>query len=151
MSDEKVDAFLEHYGVLGMKWGVRKKRSTKTVEFTDRLTGAKGRVVVKNARGSKREKRKIERLKTRSQPSVKRLSDEQLRTAINRMQLERQYTQLRTDQTNNKAAKAFLAKHGTKIVGAALTGFATQQVGKGLNTAASKAAAKAAAKRAARK
>ncbi len=36
MSDQDVDAFLEHYGVKGMQWGVRNERSKEQIQRRDR-------------------------------------------------------------------------------------------------------------------
>lgn len=60
-----LNKFLEHHGVKGMKWGVR--RSRKQLE-----RAAKGR-------GGK---------------SVKDMSDDELRSAVNRMNLEQQFSRL---------------------------------------------------------
>lgn len=100
-----VDAFLSHYGVRGMKWGVRK-------------SGA-----------STKKKKKS------GPPPAKSLSDEQLRAAINRMQLERQYTDLAKSKGKGRVTKAgadFAKGLGGTLVKTAATSIATTQVNRAL-------------------
>lgn len=64
---------LVHYGVLGMKWGVRR--------------------------------------------DLDRLNDEELKKTIERMKLEKQYREI----AQPRAGRAFIAKHGDKVFGSAVT------------------------------
>lgn len=73
---------LEHYGVPGMKWGKRRKAS-------------------KNARKADNAQRAEARAK------VKDMSDDDLKSAINRLKLEKEYKQLNAHQLSE----------GQKIVG----------------------------------
>jgi hypothetical protein len=68
--------YLEHYGVKGMKWGVRRKRTDREPASSDatRATELSVRARVSGSRA---------------------LSNTELRTAIERMNLERQYEQVR--------------------------------------------------------
>lgn len=61
---------LVHYGILGMKWGIRR---TPAQLSRDRRTHKKSSDKKKN---------------------VKEMSDDELRRTVNRLQLERQYSQL---------------------------------------------------------
>jgi len=72
--EENYDDFLKHYGVLGMKWGKRKARSTVSSNKKPKST--------KNTTTSK------------PKPTQRELSDEELRAVINRMRLEREYADL---------------------------------------------------------
>ena len=74
--EENYDDFLQHYGVLGMKWGHRKARSTSSSNKKPKST--------KNTTTSKPEPK----------PTQRELSDEELRAVINRMRLEREYADL---------------------------------------------------------
>ena len=74
--EENYDDFLQHYGVLGMKWGHRKARSTSSSNKKPKST--------KNTTTSK----------PKSKPTQRELSDEELRAVINRMRLEREYADL---------------------------------------------------------
>lgn len=79
--------FLAHYGVKGMQWGVRRKR------------GSDGRVS-----GTSGAKPKVK--------SAKDLSDEELKSVVNRMNLEAQYSRLNPQkQTLGKR----LMTEGSKI------------------------------------
>ena len=69
---------LAHYGILGMKWGVRRYQNKD-----GSLTAA----------GKKRYNRDEQKI-VKKKPSVKEMSDDELRKAVNRLQLERQYSQL---------------------------------------------------------
>jgi len=105
MTDDK---FLEHFGVPGMKWGRRKTTSTKAPS-TKKTTKAKPKT------------------KPKTKPK-KRLSDEQLRKKLTRLQMEKQYKQLTkkdrsvgskivTDIFTNAAkqtATAYVSKYMTK-------------------------------------
>jgi hypothetical protein len=94
------DNDLTHYGVLGMKWGVR--RTPKQL-------------------GHKPAKRKTKQKS--SVKDVKRMSDDELRKAVNRLQLERQYSQLsKGDITRGKQYAQNIFKAGTTI--ASVTGTA---------------------------
>lgn len=71
---------LQHYGILGMKWGVRRTES--------QLRGTKGSSL---ANEQKKKSQKKEN-------PVKKMSDAELRQRINRIQMERQYAQLTAKQ-----------------------------------------------------
>ena len=74
--EENYDDFLQHYGVLGMKWGHRKARGTSSSNKKPKST--------KNTTTSKPKPKQTQR----------ELSDEELRAVINRMRLEREYADL---------------------------------------------------------
>lgn len=78
---------LKHYGVKGMKWGVRRKRTSHE-----------------------------DYQKAHSKKSVREMSDKELRERNNRLQMEQQYAQL-TKRKNRgaKAVKAIIAGAGTLV------------------------------------
>lgn len=86
---------LMHYGVKGMKWGVRRKRYFSKLRTKGRKMKrdmAKKRQARKEQRvASKTTKKTVEQTKRKS---VSEMSDEELNAAIRRMQLERQYKEL---------------------------------------------------------
>ena len=69
-------AVLQHHGILGQKWGIRRTESQLA-------RGSKGTVSSKKVSAKETEKSKI-----------KSMSDTELRQKINRIQMERQYSQL---------------------------------------------------------
>lgn len=95
-----MDNELSHFGVKGMKWGVRKSR-TSTVESSPR-----------------------KKLKSKE---IKSLSDDELRKRINRIQMEKQYKQLtkREQSKGSKVVKDILIG-GAKVAAAA---YVTKVVG----------------------
>lgn len=88
-----MDEHISHYGVLGMKWGVRKDRSSSSKP----LSAHKASV--------KREKSWKNTYEKRS-----KMSDEQLRKAVNRLQLENQFAQqVQTASSLSGSGKKFLS------------------------------------------
>lgn len=124
---------LNHYGVKGMKWGVRKdgKSSALVTAFkiTHPLTYLAGKKVKKsfdNFKSSKRYRSVVNKYRniTGSRKSVARtkyrnknidgMSDADLRKAINRMNLERQYRDLtRHDFMRGQKAASNILKYET--------------------------------------
>lgn len=96
--DISMEDFLEHYGVKGMQWGVRKakeKRASAASPYT----------------------------------KAKRLSDQDLKAAVERMRLEQQYVQMAKSLKKPNPAKQILSKIGNKTVEAAGAAVATAAVG----------------------
>lgn len=90
---------LNHYGILGMKWGRRKGASKKTL----------------------------------GKARVKKMSNEQLRSKIERINLENKYASLTYAKKSKgrKMIESGLEKHGDKLIGAALatgTAYATKKL-----------------------
>lgn len=85
-----VDDVLAHYGVKGMKWGVRRKRSPTEPAHGD----------------AKRTKRVVSRARESGTDAI---SNKDLQAAITRMNLEQQYNRLRP-KSNSEKAKAWVAQ-----------------------------------------
>ena len=95
--EENYDDFLQHYGVLGMKWGHRKARSTSSSNKKPKST--------KNTTTSKP--------KPKPKPSQRRLSDAELRAVVNRMRLEREYADLTYRASSRSKVESVVRTIGT--------------------------------------
>ena len=104
LKEKDLNDELSHYGVLGMKWGVRRSGSVSKI-------------------GSSRSK-------VKRYDELKKLSDSELRAKINRMQMEKQYKQLKSRDlsTGEKIAKEILIG-GAKV---AATAYVTKYVGENI-------------------
>lgn len=105
---------LYHYGILGMKWGVRKSRGGGVSK-----TGRRGRIIKERPPAHEDYK------KAHSKKSVREMSDAELRSRINRLDMERRYQEL-NPSTKNRGRKYVnsIIKTGTTIAtatGTALT------------------------------
>lgn len=92
---------LYHYGIKGMKWGIRRFRNKD-----GSLTAA----------GKKRYS--DDYVKAHSGKDVKEMSDNELRSVNNRLQMERQYQQLTKKSTSNRGKKivnAVISTAGTLV------------------------------------
>ncbi len=84
MNQEEIDEILAHAGVKGMKWGKRKSRTTVSKDYS--------------------------RTKNLKRNKAKSLTDKELKTVINRMQLEKQYKDLKAEpQGLTRANKVVLS------------------------------------------
>lgn len=105
-----IDEVLEHYGVKGMKWGVRRSRQSSSGP-TDVVLKTKPGKKIKAIGGSgypaseDATRTAISRQKAKKS-TVSSLSNKELEDLVRRLNLERQYGQL----TTSKVGKAFAMK-----------------------------------------
>lgn len=118
---------LMHYGVKGMKWGVRKDRgSSSSKGRTGRKKSSKNNAfntMLKKRKKRKTQKAAAEAAERAKHKSVYEMSDEELRSAIKRMELERDYKKL-VVQNNPNADRG--KKFVTEVLEASGKGLAIQ-------------------------
>ena len=95
MIDDALDDSIEHHGVKGMKWGVRRNR-----------TGWIGPAGSPNRAKSQGHKQASVESKSKSgsSRSTKKMTNAELREQIERLQMEKQYRQLTSEMTPRKHA-----------------------------------------------
>ncbi len=93
--------YIAHYGVKGMKWGIRK---TPEELGRNRLVLDKGSKIASDAKNAIQEIDKIRKTAKKSDPQIKKMTDDELRRRINRLNMERQYSQLTQPEISKGAS-----------------------------------------------
>lgn len=98
------DNYLKHYGVLGMKWGVRRTPTQLGHKTKEQKTSEKKKRLDSKNRGT--------------------LTTQQLKKKIERLQMEKQLRELTESELNpgRKAVKSALTQIGTKVATTAISG-----------------------------
>lgn len=103
----KVEAHLEHVGVKGMKWGIRKREKAEPIPDGEyRVTAKPGqKVQVEGGRGLTPHEDAVRVAAAREaakNSTTDSLSTKQLQELVTRTQLEQQYSKLTTPQNQNQ-------------------------------------------------
>lgn len=120
---------LMHYGILGMKWGIRRtpeqlgRKSKSNSKENEKYNSKNSKKITKSSSNSS------------SKKSVKDMSDAELREKINRLQLEKQYKDLTKSDAQSSKAKAFVADVLEKSGKNVATQLTTYVIGTAVNKA----------------
>lgn len=123
---------LAHYGIKGMKWGVRRtpEQLARARGKISSLLGGSKKTSTKTSKSSSGEGEK---------KKISDMSDDELRRVVNRLQLERQYNQLNTKSVSigqkfaNKVLKDVVTPAVTEASKNALKNYIEKELNKQLN------------------
>ena len=134
-----VNGELYHHGVKGMKWGVRKDKTSNgsTTKTAGKKKAGSGRSWLFGKKKTKKSQVESTSPKPPKKKTINELSDDELRQRINRLQMEKQLKDLMAAENAKQKSKgkAFvmdvIEKSGKNIA----TQLVTYALGKGVNAA----------------
>lgn len=114
---------LQHYGIKGMKWGVRRSRAQLGYSSSPRKPKKQAQ------KASSKPQRKVSS-KQQRKDAMKKMSDAELRSRINRIQMERQYMQLTAAEMS--PGKKFIKDVVTNAAKQTVTNYTAKYMTKGM-------------------
>ena len=129
-----------HTGVLGMKWGVRRSSSSSGSSSSKKVSNTKTvktKTPVKPKSVDDTKDSKQNAPKAQNKKSVKDMTDEELKAKINRLDLEKRYSELESQMNQKKASKgkAFVSSVIEQSAKNIATQATTYVIGKAVNKA----------------
>lgn len=131
---------LKHYGILGMKWGVRRSPAQLGHKPSSSSKSSPNRNGPSKISRPKKLKKASSKVEAPKKKTISKMSEEELNKMIDRMRLEKTYKQLISELNPKKVSKGkqfvlrVLEKSGENIA----TQLATYVFGTAVNNAASK-------------
>ena len=112
-----MDTYIYHYGVKGMRWGVRKKRYT---------SGSK----VRKKSGTTNPKPHADALMNLRKKKTKQLSNDELQSVLKRVQMERQVNDIKRQDISKgqKLAEQILSRSAGAVASALLATYVTAKI-----------------------
>lgn len=105
---------LYHYGVLGMKWGVRRTAAQLGHQIKTRRVAKKRKQSLEKARKTKAENKKAaeerQKLLAKGKIKTKDMTPEELQARINRLELEKKYKDLQKSTIESTRGRKFIDK-----------------------------------------
>ena len=134
------DDYLAHYGVLGMKWGVRRTAAQLGNRIRGKRAQAKRKQSLAKARATREKNRKAaakrQQLLDKGLLSPKKMTDAELKAKIERLNLEKEFKKSMTDARGDGGKKYvtdILKKIGENTLTNLGTQAATHIVGNAIN------------------
>ena len=137
------DDYLAHYGVLGMKWGVRRTAAQLGNHVRTKRTQVKRKQSLAKARATREKNRKAavkrQKLLEKGLLSPKKMTDAELKAKIDRLNLEKEFKKSMADARGDGGKKYvtdILKKIGENTLTNLGTQAATHVIGEAINKAA---------------
>lgn len=116
MEDDPVEDYLAHFGVKGMRWGVRKKLQNSKSSLSSKIRTTRDRHIhpreTRQARAVRRDREYLRKL------PVRYLTNEELKSRLSRAKMEKELRDIEHENTQKarKVVQDVVQREGSKLV-----------------------------------